>query len=102
MNFGRLRSEANNKFGDDQNKQGIAARAIDFTEEWANMTKYSGRPSSLAERRKQKRECSAFVKKKLYAAREEEYGFVGTLLTAVVFQVLVQVIVKWIMNKFFD
>ena len=97
-----MREEANNKFGQDPNESAIAGRAIDFLEEWSKMSNCDGRNLNIFSKWKRRRECAAYITAGLYRAREEEHGFLGALLAAVAFQVLVQVIVKWIMARFFD
>lgn len=100
--FGAMRSEAVQKFGDDPNKAAIASRSLDFLEEWSQLSGCDGCNLNVLTRWKRKRECSQYIKAGLKRAREEEHGFLGALLSAVAFQIVVQLIVKWIMERFFD
>ncbi len=100
--FELLRSEAQVQFGKDPNGSAIASRALDFLEEWSQKSSCDGCGLNLLEKRKRKQECAEYIKAGLYRAREEEHGFLGALLTAIAFQLLVQLVVRWIMKKFFE
>ena len=100
--FQRLREEAEVKFGQDPNEAAISSRALDFLEEWSQLCGCDGTNLSFLEKRSLKKECANYITTSLYRAREEEYGFLGALLGAIAFSLLVQIIVKWIMNRFFD
>jgi len=100
--FEGIRSKAEKEFGSDPNESAVAGRAVDFLEDWSKMASCDGCGLNIFSKWKRRRECSAFIEAGLYKAREEEHGFLGALLTAVAFQILVQVIVKWVMSKFFD
>lgn len=97
-----MREEAEVKFGEDPNHLAIASRALDFLEEWSDSSEYQDRDLDKVSRLVYRRHCAAFVKAGLQRAREEEYGFLGALLTAIAFQLAVQLIVRWIMKKFFE
>lgn len=98
----QLRDQAEIKFGQDPNEAAISSRALDFLEQWTSLSGCDGSSLGVIATLKRKRECAAFIKARLYKAREEEYGFLGALLSAVVFQILITLIVKWIMDKFFN
>ena len=101
--FSAMRKEADKKFGKDPNESAVASRSLDLLEDWGKMAGCNdGARLSIFSRWKKKRECAKYIKDGLYKAREEEYGFLGALLTAVAFQIMVQVIVKWIMTRFFE
>ena len=101
--FERIRSAANKKFGQDPNEGAVAGRAVDFLEDWGKMSKCEdGAKVNIFTKWKKRRECASFVEAGLHKARAEEHGFVGALIAAVAFQILVRVIVKWVMSKFFD
>lgn len=100
--FELLRSEAEVQFGKDPNGSAIASRALDFLQEWSEKSSCNGKGLSILEKRKRKKECAEYITAGLYRAREEEHGFLGALLTAIAFQLLVQLIVRWIMKKFFE
>ena len=98
----QIRSEAFHEFYGDESKLSLAKRALDFTEEWSknkNFTGIGGLSKSDVER--SKKECEIYVKKRLHDSREKKYGFIEVLIGAILFQLLVQIVVRWIMNKFF-
>lgn len=103
MDFNLLRSKADRKFGSDIRRHGMVSRAIDFAEEWSNETQFSmsDYPTEFS-RMQKRRECETYIKERLYQAREEEFGFIGGLLSAILFSLLVQIVVKWIMDRWFN
>jgi hypothetical protein len=79
---------------DDERK--IVNRAIELAKEW-NDTQFG---ESDEPRQSKRVRFRNFVKGKL-KEEHQTFGFVGALAAAVVFQLVVQLIVRWIMRKFF-
>jgi hypothetical protein len=97
-----MRKSSELRFGFDRNESAISSRALDFLEQWVEKSRYKQENSTFISRWKSKRECSSYIEEKLYKAREEEYGFLGGILSAIAFQLIVQVIIKWITSNFFE
>jgi hypothetical protein len=93
--FEKISSMIDTEFKNDSHRKAIARKALNFTKAWYDDYSKNGETKPLEE---QKRECQVFVMAKM---KEEKFGFVGTIIGAILFQLIVQVIVKWIMQNFF-
>lgn len=99
--FPTMKANAESEFLHDTDngklKRRLANRGIELAKEWYE-TSFGSVDESVDDK---KARCSAFIKEKLMSEKEN-YGFVGTLVGAVLFSLIVQLIVRWIMKKFFD
>lgn len=95
VNYAQIQLDSETEFQDDD-RQKIVKRAIELVKEW-NETQYGASEESIQNK---KVRCRNFLRSKL-KEEHETFGFIGALATAIVFQLVVQLIVRWIMKKFF-
>jgi hypothetical protein len=94
--FAAMQMDVKKDFGRDRYKSKLASRAIELAKEW-DETLFGSEDENIDNK---KARCSDYIYEKLMAEKEKS-GFIGALLGSVLFSLLVQLIVKWIMGKFF-
>lgn len=91
-----MKMGADQEFGKDKLKSKLAHRAIELAKEW-DETSFGSSDESVEEK---KARFSQYMQEKLIAEKEN-YGFIGALIGSVLFSLMVQMIVRWIMKRFF-
>ena len=91
-----MKTSAHKDFGQDRVKSKLANRAVELAKEW-DETSFGADDEDLDSK---KARCSEYIHEKLMAEKGN-HGFIGALIGSVLFSLLVQLIVKWIMDRFF-
>jgi hypothetical protein len=93
--FENLIEKFKKEFGSNSVNLSFCEKGIGFAEEWFSQ---KGLSSVEGLTKEDKKECSEYIKTKLYENREEIYkGIITTILV----QVIIQVVVKWIISNIF-
>lgn len=93
--FENLRSRSKDYYGSNEMNASFSDKGITYAEQWFNENNFTSVEGLTEEHKK---ECSEYIKKKLYENREEIYK---GIITTILIQVLIQIIVKWITANIF-
>jgi hypothetical protein len=93
--FENLKEKSKKEFGSNSVNLSFCERGIGFAEEWFNQKGFS---SAEGLTKDDKKECSEYIKAKLYESREEIYK---GIITTILIQVIIQLVVKWIIANIF-
>jgi hypothetical protein len=94
--FEKISAKIDEQFANDTHRRTIARRVLKHTQTWYEEYSKNGETKPIEE---QKAECRDFVKLKM---KDERFGFVGSIISAILFQLIVKVLVDWIVQNFFS
>ncbi|NDC96132.1 hypothetical protein EB077_12565, partial [bacterium] len=87
---------------DDDNRQKLANKCLQYAKEWATIASYGGvsfRDCDFNQQKKLKTQCKQFVRESVLNDEEVRYGSV--ILTFILIQVILPIIIKWVVEKLF-